>query len=312
MTRREFRLMFRPGHCRHRSGRCSCGRPLASAAAPRRRAAATRRRPRRRPLAVSRPLPVESRPIERYLRVTGSLMADEQAEVSAETAGRVIATPVERGTRVPAGALLVRISRIRDRRRSCRKPRPTPAQIEARLGLDARRSRSTQRGARSDERARRRSTGRRPSSPASSRSLDQKVVSQSEFDQRRTQVEAARQQYEVAKNGAEQPYQSLAGGARPRRARQQGAGRHVVRAPFAGLVAERARQRRRLRHQGHEGRDGRAHQSAARRADGARAVRVARSRSGSRSLRGRCLSGRGVRRPRSATSRRRCAPISAR
>ena len=43
---------------------------------------------------------VESRPLDRFLRVTGSLTADEQAEVSAETSGRVIATPVERGTRV--------------------------------------------------------------------------------------------------------------------------------------------------------------------------------------------------------------------
>ena len=53
---------------------------------------------------------VESLPIERHLRVTGSLLADEQAEVSAELAGRVTATPIERGTRVPAGAVLVRIS----------------------------------------------------------------------------------------------------------------------------------------------------------------------------------------------------------
>ena len=39
--------------------------------------------------------------------------------------------------------------------------------------------------------------------------LDQKVVSQSEFDQRRTQVEAARQQYQAAQNSAQQSYRSL-------------------------------------------------------------------------------------------------------
>ena len=80
------------------SSACSSGTP-ASAASP----------------AVPEPVAVttaavESRPIERHLRVTGSLMADEQAEVSAELAGRVTATPVERGSRVPAGTLLVRIS----------------------------------------------------------------------------------------------------------------------------------------------------------------------------------------------------------
>ena len=61
------------------------------------------------PLAIGTTA-VESRAIDRYLRVTGSLVADAQAEVSAETAGRVIETPVERGTRVAQGALLVRIS----------------------------------------------------------------------------------------------------------------------------------------------------------------------------------------------------------
>src|SRR4029079_11287388 len=39
--------------------------------------------------------------------------------------------------------------------------------------------------------------------------LAERVVSQSEYDQRKTQVEAARQQYESAKNAAEQQYQAL-------------------------------------------------------------------------------------------------------
>ena len=39
--------------------------------------------------------------------------------------------------------------------------------------------------------------------------LEQKVVSQSEYEQRRTQVEAARQQYQIALNVAEQSYRSL-------------------------------------------------------------------------------------------------------
>src|SRR5262249_56647093 len=69
--------------------------------------------------------------------------------------------------------------------------------------------------------------------------LDQRVVSQSEFDQRRTQMEAARQQYESAKNGAAQQYQALQA-ARARVAlAQKAVADTVVRAPFAGLVAER-------------------------------------------------------------------------
>src|ERR1019366_9138050 len=69
--------------------------------------------------------------------------------------------------------------------------------------------------------------------------LDQRVVSPSEFDQRRTQMEAARQQYEAAKNGAAQQYQMLqAARARVSLARKAFTDT-VVRAPFNGVVAER-------------------------------------------------------------------------
>jgi len=85
------------------------------------------------PVAVTT-VPVESRPIERHLRVTGSILADEQAEVSAELAGRVTATPVERGSRVPAGALLVRISAL-ETTAQLQEAEANAGQMEARLGL---------------------------------------------------------------------------------------------------------------------------------------------------------------------------------
>ena len=61
------------------------------------------------PVAV-RAATIQNEPIDRFLRVTGSLSADEHAEVAAEIGGRVVGTPVERGTRVTAGAVLVRLS----------------------------------------------------------------------------------------------------------------------------------------------------------------------------------------------------------
>ena len=181
---------------------------------------------------------VESRPIERQLRVTGTLVADEQAEVSAEVAGRVTATPIERGTRVPAGALLVRIS-ASETSAQLQEAEANAGQIQARLGLGASESFDPRRvpevlNAQASldfaeaEFSRVRSL------------LDQKVVSQAEFDQRRTQVEAARQQYKVALNAAEQSYRSLeAARARVSLARKSLSDTNV-RAPFAGLVAERA------------------------------------------------------------------------
>jgi RND family efflux transporter MFP subunit len=69
--------------------------------------------------------------------------------------------------------------------------------------------------------------------------LDQRVVSQSEFDQRKTQSEAARQQFDAAKNAATQQYQSLlAARARVTLAKKALADT-TVRAPFGGIVAER-------------------------------------------------------------------------
>ena len=69
---------------------------------------------------------------------------------------------------------------------------------------------------------------------------ERQLVSRSEFDQKQAQVEAARRQYEVARNGAEQQYQALMGAKRARRDGPQGASpTRVVRAPFDGVVGER-------------------------------------------------------------------------
>ena len=177
------------------------------------------------------------RSIARFVRATGTLMAEEEAEVAAETAGRVVATPIERGTAVAQGAQLIRLSAT-ETEAQVREAEANAAQIEARLGLASENSFDVNlvpevQNARAaydlaqNEFARIRSL------------LDERVVSQSEFDQRRTQMEAARQQHEAAKNLAQQQYQSLqAARARVTLARKALADT-VVRAPFGGLVAER-------------------------------------------------------------------------
>lgn len=180
---------------------------------------------------------VERRSIDRFLRVTGSLAADEQADVAAETGGRVIGTPVERGTHVTAGAVLIRISPA-EANTSLREADANAAQLEARLGLVA--------GQPFDQ-------IRVPEVLNAKASLeyaeadfsrikslvDQKVVSQAEYEQRLTQVQSARQQYQAALNGAQQAFRSLqAARARVDMARKASADT-VVRAPFSGIVAER-------------------------------------------------------------------------
>jgi RND family efflux transporter MFP subunit len=183
------------------------------------------------------PVEAAERPIARFIQATGTLMAEERADVAAETSGRVVAAPIERGTALGQGAELIQLSPA-ETDAQAREADANAAQIEARLGVTAEKpfdvdsvpevknAKATYDLAQS-EFARIRSL------------LDQRVVSQSEFDQRRTQVEATRQQYEAARNGAAQQYQSLqAARARVSLARKALADT-VVRAPFSGLVAER-------------------------------------------------------------------------
>src|SRR5437667_10144142 len=189
------------------------------------------------PAVAVAPAAAVERPIARYIRVSGTLMAEEQADVAAETAGRVVSTPIERGTAVAEGAELIRLSAT-ETDAQMKEAEANAAQIEARLGLTARTAfdanavPEVQNAKASYELAQ--SEFNRIKAL-----LDQRVVSQSEFDQKRTQMEAARQQYDAAKNGAAQQYQSLqAARARVTLARKALADT-VVRSPFAGLVAQR-------------------------------------------------------------------------
>jgi RND family efflux transporter MFP subunit len=180
---------------------------------------------------------VQSQTIDRFLRVTGSLSADEHADVAAEIGGRVVGTPVERGTRVSAGTVLVRLSPT-EADASLREAQANAAQLEARLGLTAGQAFDAARVP--DVLNAKASLDWAEADFARIRSLlDQKVVSKAEYDQKLTQVQASRQQYQLAQNVAQQSYRSLeAARARIDLARKAAADT-VVRAPFAGIVAER-------------------------------------------------------------------------
>src|SRR5579863_570136 len=84
-------------------------------------------------VAISAVAAVEQ-PIARFIRATGSLTAEDQAGVAAETAGRVVGTPVERGTPVTEGTELVRLSST-ETEAQLQEATANAAQIEARLGL---------------------------------------------------------------------------------------------------------------------------------------------------------------------------------
>lgn len=194
--------------------------------------------------AAAAPAPVEvdtatvvEETVARVVRATGTLMADEQAEVSAELAGRVAATPIERGSRVAAGAPLVLLSAT-EAGAQLAEAEANAQQAAAALNLGG--------GGTFDvERVPEVGTARAEWQLAESdyarikSLLDQRVVSRAEYDQRATSVEAARQRYEAARNAATQRYRGYqASLARVTLARKALADT-TVRAPFAGVVVER-------------------------------------------------------------------------
>ena len=78
--------------------------------------------------------PAVEEPVTRFIRVSGTLTPQEDAEVAAEIAGRIVATPVERGSLVRANDALVQIAAT-EVEAQAREAQSNVAQIEARLGL---------------------------------------------------------------------------------------------------------------------------------------------------------------------------------
>ncbi len=177
------------------------------------------------------------RTLNRFLTVTGTLTAEEEAEVAAEVAGRVVATPIERGTRVPAGGVLVRIADA-EVEAQVREADANAAQIAARLGMASGAAFEIERV---PEVANAKAAQAQAEADFSRAQMlfNRQLLSQSDFDRSRTQAEAGRRQYESARNTAEQQYQSLmAARARVSLARKA-LDDTTVRSPFDGVVGQR-------------------------------------------------------------------------
>ena len=176
-------------------------------------------------------------PITRFLKVTGTLAAQEEAEVAAEIQGRVIATPVERGTRVAEGADLIRVSPAEAQAQAV-EAEANAAQLEGRLGLSADKELEIDRVPEVAN-ARAQLTLATGDFDRATMLFEKQLLSKADFDQKSAQAEVARRQFEIARNGALQQYQALlAARARVTLARKALADT-VVKAPFAGVVGER-------------------------------------------------------------------------
>jgi RND family efflux transporter MFP subunit len=180
---------------------------------------------------------VEPTPIARFIRVSGTLTAQESAEVAAEVAGRIVATPVERGSRIGSGGDLVRVAAA-EAEAQAREAQANAAQIEARLGIAGGAAFEVARVPEVANAAAARGLARTDFARADTLHKS-KLVSQAEFEQRRAQLESSERQYDVAVNGAEQQYQALLAARARVAVAQKALADTVVRAPFAGVVGER-------------------------------------------------------------------------
>jgi RND family efflux transporter MFP subunit len=189
------------------------------------------------PAAIVATATVEERAVPTTLEVTGTLTADARTEVAAEADGRIVQVPVERGMVVAAGAVVARLD-DQDAANQLREAEATEAQTRARLALadggvfdpaetaEARRMRAVMERAEGDFQR-------------YARLVEQGVVSRSEFDGRRAEAIAAREQYAEMLNQMRQVYQTLqAQKARVAMARKALADT-TIRAPYAGWIAEK-------------------------------------------------------------------------
>src|SRR5262245_45281736 len=177
------------------------------------------------------------RPLTRFIRVTGTLAAQEQADVAAEIQGRVVGTPVERGTRVNEGAELIRVAAA-EAEAQATEAQANAAQLEERLGLSEGTTFSVDRVPEVAN-AKANVTLAQNDFDRAKMLFEKQLLSQADFDKTSAQAEVARRQYDIARNTSMQQYQALlAARARVSLARKAVADT-VVRAPFAGVVGER-------------------------------------------------------------------------
>ncbi|MBK8996700.1 MAG: efflux RND transporter periplasmic adaptor subunit [Myxococcales bacterium] len=133
--------------------------------------------------------------------LSGSLLANQRAEIAADTAGKVLKTYVERGDVVAKGALLARL----DSRENAMHAAEASAAAEAALTQEQHQKLECQR---------------------SEKLLAQKVISRAEHDRQRASCDSSAAATRAAK-------------ARAARAGKE-VGDSSIRAPFAGIVVERS------------------------------------------------------------------------
>jgi membrane fusion protein (multidrug efflux system) len=180
----------------------------------------------------------EERNLPSSLDVTGTLMADAQTDMASEIEQRVVEILVERGQYVNAGQVVARLD-AEDAKNQLHEAEATEAQIRERLGLvngqafdplktpEVQQARATMDRAEADYKR-------------YAQLVEEGAVSRAEHDLRRADSLAAKAQYETTINQTRQLYQSLLAQKVRVNMGRKAVEDTIIRAPFSGLIAEKA------------------------------------------------------------------------
>ena len=190
-----------------------------------------------KPIAVSL-VTAQERALPTALDVTGTLMADAQTDIASEIEQRVVEISVERGQYVTAGQVVARMD-DQDAKNLLQEAEATEAQIRERLGLvngqifdplktpEVQQARATMERAEADYKR-------------FVQLLEEGAISRSEHDLRRADYLATKAQYETTINQMRQLFQSLLAQKVRVSMGRKALEDTIIRAPFSGLIAEKA------------------------------------------------------------------------
>jgi membrane fusion protein (multidrug efflux system) len=165
-------------------------------------------------------------------------MADAQTDIASEIEQRVVEILVERGQVVSAGQVVARMD-AKDATNQLHESEAAEAQIRERLGMvngqsfDALKTPEVQQARATMDRA-------EADFKRFAQLIEEGAISRSEHDLRRADYLAAKAQYETTANQMRQLYQSLLAQKVRVTMGQKGLEDTIIRAPFSGLIAEKA------------------------------------------------------------------------
>ncbi len=172
------------------------------------------------------------------LVIDGTLLADEDSNVTSIVPGRVTAVLVERGSQVEEGAPLVRLRDV-DYRLQARAANAQLEQARARLGISAGEEAPAPDETPEVRAARANADLARQTLERSEELLRRGAMSEQELEEVRTRASTADDQYQSALNGARAAVASLSSAQVALNQASSSVSETIVRAPFAGEIADR-------------------------------------------------------------------------